>query len=275
MVNGNTKNNFMQPFDINLPKTIRYPIVLSLPHIGTQFPHSIASQIKQHLLPPDDTDWYLDKLYQFATELEIPVIKSVYSRWVIDLNRHPDNQPLYHDGRIITDTCTATTFLGESIYADERIVVEPVDVAQRKLFYFDPYHNALSKLLEKVLHQFGVVLLWDGHSIRRSVSTISNTPFPDFIIGTNKGKTIPASLSSIVEKVLKQNGFEVASNHPFKGGYITRNNGKPKCKQYAIQLELSKDLYMSNDEMQYDEAKALPIQQMLKTIFTQLGDSIV
>lgn len=265
----------MQPFEINLPQQIRYPIVLSLPHIGTEFPQSISSQIKQHLLPPDDTDWYLDKLYQFASELNIPVIKAVYSRWVIDLNRHPDNQPLYQDGRIITDTCTATNFLGEAIYIDERIVVEPIDVTQRKIFYFDPYHHALTGLLEKVHHQFGVVLLWDGHSIRRSVPAISKTTFPDFIIGTNKGKTISTNLSAMVEKDLKHYGFSVASNHPFKGGYITRNYGKPKGKQYSIQLEMSKDLYLSNNETKYDNDKALSIQEMLKTIFTKLGEELL
>lgn len=265
----------MRPYLLHIPEKISLPIVLSLPHIGTEFPESIAAQIKTAMLPPDDTDWHLDKLYSFTSKLGIPVIQSVYSRWVIDLNRNPDNLPLYHDGRIITNNCTTTNFAGEAIYADDRTELDSHDIAQRKRVYFDPYHEALQGLLDKVHSQFGVVLLWDGHSIRRSVPTIALDPFPDFILGNNDGITLPIDWVNIVANGLENAGYSVALNAPFKGGYITRHYGLPDKHQFALQLEMSKDLYMSHNETRYAPEKTNGIQHCLSEIFIMLGKELL
>jgi N-formylglutamate deformylase len=64
------------------------PILLSVPHSGTNFPGELASQFKPELMQsPDDTDWFVDQLYNFAAEMGITMISAVNSRWVIDLNR--------------------------------------------------------------------------------------------------------------------------------------------------------------------------------------------
>lgn len=264
----------MNAFEIIHPAKINYPIVLSLPHIGIAFPEKIAALIKPQLLPPDDTDWNLDLLYSFATELDIPVIKSKYSRWVIDLNRNPDGTPLYNDGRVITQACTTTDFNGNGIYIDERKRVPPEDVAERKALYFDSYHGALQHLLNKVRAIFGVVLLWDGHSIRRNVPSISAAPFPDFIVGTNDGNAAPQGLSELVGKQFQSN-YQIEYNTLFKGGYITRHYGQPDKKQFAIQLEMSKDVYMSHNETRYNQQCAVPIQAHLKTLFIELGAALL
>lgn len=264
----------MDAFEIIVPDTIKYPIVLSLPHIGTAFPEKISKQIKSELLPPDDTDWDLDQLYAFATELGIPVIKSVYSRWVIDLNRKPDGTPLYNDGRVITHACTTTDFNGNGIYMDERKLVAPEDVAERKRLYYDSYHDALQGLLNKVRTNFGVVLLWDGHSIRRNVPSISAAPFPDFIVGTNDGNAAPQALSALVGKQFQSN-YHIEYNTLFKGGNITRHYGQPAKNQFVIQLEMSKDLYMKDNETCYDIQRAAPIQAQLKTLFIELGAALL
>ena len=59
-------------------------------------------------------------------------------------------------------------------------------------------------------------------------------------------------------------------NHPFKGGYLTRSKGNPSANIHALQLEMSKDLYMSNNELEYDEKKAEVIKQVLNETFTNL-----
>ena len=87
------------------------PILLSVPHCGIAFPEELRDQFNPALSKsPDDTDWFVDKLYSFALELGIPMISATYSRWVIDLNRDPESKPLYQDGRIITALCPTTTF---------------------------------------------------------------------------------------------------------------------------------------------------------------------
>ena len=94
------------PFSIKEPSVKEVPIILSIPHCGTEFPEDIKDTYsKKSLNTLDDTDWYLDKLYDFASSLGIITISAKYSRWVIDLNRTPKSEALYSDGRIITKLC--------------------------------------------------------------------------------------------------------------------------------------------------------------------------
>src|SRR5688500_19424432 len=111
----------MMNYCVTVPTVQSIPILLSIPHCGTAFPDEIIGDYVPELINrPDDTDWFVDRLYSFAPSIGITVISAVWSRWVIDLNRHPDSKPLYNDGRIITDLCPVTTFLGQSLYRDRR-----------------------------------------------------------------------------------------------------------------------------------------------------------
>jgi N-formylglutamate deformylase len=263
----------MKLFEIIQPAAQLLPIVISVPHAGTAFPDDIQSELKTSLLPPDDTDWFVHQLYDFAAELGIPVLKANYSRWVVDLNRNPDSSPLYHDGRVLTGLCTTTTFLGESIYIDERTEINPAEVARRKTRYFEPYHEALQQLLDATKARFGRVLLWDCHSIRRVVSAIHDGPFPDLILGSADQTSASAVL---IEQALHELGggpHSLKHNTPFKGGYITRHFGRPAEQQHALQLEMSKDVYMDDAEQQYDQPRATQIRAILRQTLLMLGQS--
>ncbi|RAK69428.1 N-formylglutamate amidohydrolase [Hymenobacter edaphi] len=265
----------MQLFDLTHPAEQRLPIVISVPHAGTEFPDDIQAELKSHLLPPDDTDWFVHQLYDFATALGIPILRARYSRWVIDLNRNPDSTPLYADGRVITGLCTATTFLGEPIYQDERAVVAPADVAWRRALYFAPYHQALQRLLDDTRARFGRVLLWDCHSIRRSVPAIHPGPFPDLILGSaDETSAAPALIGQALEQ-LGRGPYALQHNHPFKGGYITRHFGRPDIEQHALQLEMAKDVYMNDAELAYAPERAEQIRAVLHQTLLTLGNSLL
>src|SRR5262249_49262687 len=149
---------------------------------------------------PDDTDWYVDRLYDFAPSLGITMITAIYSRWVVDLNRDPDSKPLYSDGRIITALCPSATFLGEPLYNDRRAEVSREEVNRRLRLYYEPYHLKIREILEGLKARFGTVLLWDCHSIRQVVRTIQKDTFPDLILGDADEK---AASSSLIETALK------------------------------------------------------------------------
>ncbi|GAB3586905.1 N-formylglutamate amidohydrolase [Hymenobacter daeguensis] len=264
----------MQLFEITQPATQLLPIVISVPHAGTAFPDDIRPALKASLLPPDDTDWFVHQLYDFATELGIPLLKANYSRWVVDLNRNPDSTPLYNDGRVLTGLCTTTTFLGEPIYADERTEVAPAEVARRKARYFEPYHEALQQLLDDTKARFGQVLLWDCHSIRRLVPAIHAGPFPDLILGSADHTSASAGLIGQALHELGRGPYALSHNTPFKGGYITRHFGRPAARQHALQLEMSKDVYMDDAEQGYDSARANQIRTVLRQTLLTLGQSL-
>jgi N-formylglutamate amidohydrolase len=253
----------------------KVPIIVSVPHRGFAFPDEIKDQFKPSLRKtPADTDWYVDKLYDFVPGMGITMITANYSRWVIDLNRDPNSKPLYSDGRIITALCPATTFLGEPIYKDERAEVELPEVKRRVELYYKPYHQQLDKLLKETRKKFGKVLLWDCHSIRQYVPTIYKEKFPDLILGDVDATSASTGLIEAALATLDHTTYSVSHNHPFKGGYITRHYGKPALHQHALQLEMSKVNYMDDEETKYDKARSDKMRKMLKLVFEKLIEQL-
>lgn len=221
----------------------------------------------------DDTDWYVHKLYSFARKMGITIIKANYSRWLIDLNRDPESVPLYNDNRLITSITPTTDFFGNSIYESGK---EPPksEIEKRLQLYYWPYYRQIQALLEDRKQQFGKVLLWDAHSIRHLVSTIQPEPFPDMILGNNDRTTAHPQLIDAALIGLKTGPYEVSQNTPFKGGHITRYFGKPENGVHALQLEMNKILYMDDNEITYNKARAKEVKKVLKTTLSNLIDTI-
>src|SRR6478609_4477808 len=261
----------MSSFEITLPDNQCVPILLSIPHCGTAFPDELKDQYKPELIQaPDDTDWFVDKLYDFAPSMGMTMISAVYSRWVIDLNRDPKSKPLYSDGRIITGLCPTTNFLGEPLYKDEREAVNDEEIKRRLDQYYLPYHAKVQELLNELKAKFGKVLLWDCHSIRQFVPTIHNQKFPDLILGDADGSSAEGFLSEIVLKKFRETEYSLQHNNHFKGGTITRHFGKPSENQHALQLEMTKLNYMDDGEKKYDGVRADKMRDVLKGVFENL-----
>ncbi len=264
-----------EAFHITQPSSPEVPILLSVPHCGTEFPEMVKSQYKESLISsPDDTDWFVDKLYDFAPELGITMISARISRWVIDLNRNPEEKPLYSDGRLITGLCPTTTFLGEPIYKDQRKQVDPNEVQRRLSSYFFPYHHKIQELMDQLIRRHGQVLLWDCHSIRQSVPTIQKEPFPDLILGDADGTSASPGLIETTLSVLDHSRYQTRHNFPFKGGFITRHFGKPSIGQHALQLEMTKVNYMDDAEKSYNVDRASEVRTLLKSVFQKLMDQL-
>lgn len=262
----------MLPYKIIDASKKRIPIALSIPHCGITFPEEIKAEYNQEMIVvPDDTDWFVQRLYDFAPAMGITIIHAVNSRWVIDLNRDPDSKPLYTDGRIITPLCPTTDFFGTPIYRDERKEVSPEEVKRRREKYYKPYHTKLKEILSDVKNEFGKVLLWECHSIRQFVPTIHKEKFPDLILGDADGTSASNQIIDIAFKTLKDSRYEVNHNHPFKGGYITRQFCNPKDNEHALQLEMSKVNYMDDTETKYDEARAGEMRTLLQKTLSNLA----
>ncbi len=259
----------MELFQIIQPTAPKVPIVLSVPHSGTFFPDEIALRLNpDKVANPDDTDWFIDKLYDFAPAMGITVIKANYSRWVIDLNRDPESKPLYTDGRVITGLVPVTDFNGEPLYQSG--APDEHEAAERVHKYYIEYHEQIEELLEQTKKEFGKALLFDAHSIRKVVPGIQEEPFPDLILGDNDGGSASEEIIKAAWDALQTNSYIAEHNTPFKGGQITRSFGKPLNDIHALQLEMAKTNYMDASETKYDEQKALQIREVLKNVFIQL-----
>jgi N-formylglutamate deformylase len=264
---------FMDCFKVHKSPGKPAPILLSIPHCGTAFPKELINEYEPELYKEqDDTDWFVDQLYDFANAMGITTISAVYSRWVIDLNRHPENRDLYSDGRLITGLCPVTNFLGNAIYKDGRKSIAEDEIQRRLAAYYLPYHQKIAEHLMALKERFGQVLLWDCHSIRKSLPALHKEPFSDLIISDADGQSSAAKLSDTAFLHLSSSTYSVKRNYPFKGGYITRHFGKPKENQHAIQLEMSKNVYMDDLEKTYVDKKAQKIQTLLKSTLEKLCD---
>jgi N-formylglutamate deformylase len=259
------------PYFLIEPAGKRVPVILSSPHSGVDFPDELKTHFRPRLMAqPDDTDWFVHDLYNFAPALGITVIHARYSRWVIDLNRTPESVPLYTDGRIITELVPKTDFLGNEIYVDKKFLPDDAEIERRKANYYRPYYQKIESLLAERIAEFGRVLLWDAHSIRRFVPTIQEKPFPDLILGDNDEKSAEKEIIEITLDGLKRGKFGVNHNSPFKGGNITRHFGKPRTGVHALQLEMAKTNYMDDDELTFNESRADEVRKVLRPVFENL-----
>ncbi|HEY4973154.1 MAG TPA: N-formylglutamate amidohydrolase, partial [Steroidobacteraceae bacterium] len=91
------------------------PLIVSMPHVGTQVPAEIEREFTPVARALTDTDWHVERLYDFVPELGASMIAARYSRYVIDLNRPPDNASLY-PGMTQTGLCPTHSFDGEPLY---------------------------------------------------------------------------------------------------------------------------------------------------------------
>jgi N-formylglutamate deformylase len=218
------------------------PLVVSIPHAGQELLPEMERQVASAWLARKDTDWYVDQLYDFAPSLGATVVRTSMSRSVIDVNRDPSGKSLY-PGQNTTELCPTTTFDGEPLYRAGNNP-NPAEISRRRRAFFDPYHAALGKELERLKAQHGKVVLFEAHSIRSAVPRLFEGKLPDLNIGTNSGESCDTALTASVEAICDATGFTRVSNGRFKGGWATRHYGKPEDGIHAIQLELACSCYL-------------------------------
>jgi N-formylglutamate amidohydrolase len=245
------------------------PLLLSIPHAGTYVPDDLRARLTEAALPLPDTDWHVDRLYE---DLVVPgpgTIIATHARYVVDLNRPPDDAPLYRTAT--TGLCPTTLFDGTPAYAPG---AEPdIDEGARRVeAYWRPYHTQLRRALDRLLDRHGVALLFDAHSIRSEVPRLFDGVLSDFNIGTNDGRSAAPELEARVAAACGgASGFTTVVNGRFKGGYITRHYGQPDRGIHAIQLELSQSTYMDEaPPYRYRTDRADRVRRVLREILTSL-----
>jgi N-formylglutamate deformylase len=218
------------------------PLLVSMPHAGTELPEGFAERLTEPAKSVPDTDWHLPLLYDFLEEIGCSVLTARYSRLVVDLNRPPDDAPLYTTAT--TGLIPAVLFDGTPVY---RPGAEPGAAEKRERIerYWRPYHARLEGELARLRETYGTAVLFEAHSIRAEVPRLFQGRLPDFNIGTNDGDSIDPGMAKVAHGILaKARGYTSVLNGRFKGGYITRHYGAPPRDIHAIQLELVQANYM-------------------------------
>ncbi len=219
------------------------PLILSMPHDGTEIPPDIRDRLNETGRSVPDTDWWTNRLYDGVPNVNPSIVRAHLSRYVIDVNRDPSGTSLY-PGQATTGLCPTTTFDGEPIYQPGQEPDE-AEVDQRRNLYFAPYHAALARAIEDVKARHGYCLLFDCHSIRSEVPRLFDGTLPVFNIGTNEGAACaPAIERAVAAACAGSEMHDYVVNGRFKGGWITRHYGRPENRVHAVQMELAQRAYM-------------------------------
>ena len=219
------------------------PLLVSLPHVGTCIPDELQGLYVPRALQVEDTDWYLDQLYAFVRALGASLIVPRYSRFVIDLNRPPENTPMYA-GSNNTELCPTRFFSGDPIYRPKQ-APDAQAIDRRRATWWQPYHDALHAEMGRIQAQHGHAVLFDGHSIRSQLPWLFEGKLPDLNLGTSSGASCAPALRTALQQVLQsQDGYTQVVDGRFKGGYITRSLGRPHAGWHAVQLEMCWSTYM-------------------------------
>jgi N-formylglutamate deformylase len=214
-----------------------------MPHTGTYIPDALAQRMTGIARTVPDTDWHLERLYDFLDALGASVLVATHSRYVVDLNRPPDNANLY-PGQDTTGLCPVDTFYRQPLYAPGE-APDDDEIADRVARYWTPYHAKLAEEMERLKGRHGRALLWDAHSIFSVVPRFFEGTLPDFNLGTAEGRSCASGVGEAVLAVAaRAPGYRAVLNGRFKGGYITRRYGRPAENVHAFQLELSEATYM-------------------------------
>jgi N-formylglutamate deformylase len=222
------------------------PLLISIPHLGTEIPPDVRAQMTEIAGLTADTDWHLDRLYDFAVAMGASVLSARFSRYVIDLNRPASGESLY-PGQTTTGLCPTETFRGEPLYPGA-VAPDSAEITRRLSLYWQPYHAKLRQELDRLKAQFGQVLLWEAHSIASVLPRLFEGKLPDLNVGTHSGESCDARVLEAITSItstLGEGRFTWIANGRFKGGYITRAYGRPDQGVHAVQLEMCQSTYMN------------------------------
>ncbi|MHB1104099.1 MAG: N-formylglutamate amidohydrolase [Devosia sp.] len=251
-------------FETIRPRRLVAPLVFNSAHSGRDYPERFLSMTRlDHLSIRQSEDAYVDELFARAPHLGTPLLRAHFPRAYLDVNREPWEldpamfaEPLSErfnttSPRVAAGLGTLARLVAENkpIYR-ERLTLD--DARMRIEGIYQPYHATLQKLLSESLGAFGVAVLIDCHSMPR-LARSGDRLAPDIVLGDRYGTTCATALVDLAEMVFAGAGLRVARNRPYAGGFCTRTYGRPQHGIHALQIEVSRHLYMNEVTLEKNE----------------------
>ncbi len=264
-------------------------LVLDSPHSGTLYPADFLFSCDGLLLRRVE-DTHVEKLYDFANSLGVHWVEAMFPRSYLDTNRNtteideslldsPWLGAIETDAKIMSKVRLGKGLIwrtlddGSPIYNRKLAVAE---VKTRIAHCWQPYHAAVASSIDAAHAAHGFSVHVNCHSMP-AIASRNATDFPgqahaDFVVGDRDGTTAHPALSQMVCAFLKNLGYGVAYNHPYKGVELVRRYSNPKAQRHSIQLEINRKLYMNEETLEigpgFAQLKAhlqLLVELLLKT----------
>jgi N-formylglutamate deformylase len=246
------------------------PVILGLPHTGTEVPSDIHARLNDRGRRLTDTDWHIHCLYD-GLLADATTVRATFHRYVIDANRDPTGKSLY-PGQNTTGLVPLTDFDNQPLWQEGEEPSE-TDIAARLAAFHRPYHDALAAEIARVRAEHGVAILYDCHSIRSHCPFLFEGRLPDFNIGTNDGLSCAPEIETAARDICAAApGYTSVVNGRFKGGWTTRHYGRPVDGVHAIQMELTQSTHLDTEAppFAYSPEKAERLREHLGDLLTTL-----
>lgn len=206
-------------------------------------------------------DAYMDEVFAPAVKQGALLIHANYPRSYVDLNRDARelDQAMFGDGLPRTagmPTAHVRAGLGcfPRVAASGRAIysgpLTQADGADRLTNIHDVYHATIRSELKRAQAEAPHVFLIDCHSMPSRQP--GRHALPDIVLGDRYGSSCSPQLVSVAERALKAEKFSVSRNTPYAGGYTTRLYGRPKRGVHVLQIEINRDLYL--DEINVEKS---------------------
>ena len=271
-------------FDIVLPKPQRAAAVFASPHSGRDYPPDFLAQsaLDAETLRRSE-DSYVDELFDTAPEHGAPLLRALFPRAYLDVNRGPyELDPAMFDAPLPPYVNSKSPRVAAGLGTIARLVGTGAEIYKIKLSFaeveerinrlYHPYHAALSDLVDSTVERFGCCLLIDCHSMPSAGGEDDLTGF-DVVLGDCYGAACAPSVVTTTESFLRHKGYAVARNTPYAGGFTTRHYGRPAAGRHVLQIEVNRRLYMDETTHQklpaFDRVRA-DIEELI-VILTRLA----
>ena len=241
------------------------PVVYDSPHSGRFYPADFQTKASRAELRRGE-DAYVDELLASASVLGVTVLDATYPRCYIDLNRAVTDI----DASLLSEkwpTPLAPTEKSKrGLGLIRRYVVPGVEINARLLSVsevqarineiYHPYYAALGELIEETLNACGRVWHVNWHSMK-SVGNAMTPDGPgaqraDFVVSDVDGTSAAPFVADCAAGILRDLGYRVAVNDPYKGGEIVKRIGAPGRGVHSLQIEINRALYL--DEVRVEKS---------------------
>ena len=272
-------------FTVTLPSGLgpSSVLVFGSPHSGRDYPATLMEATRLDALEiRASEDAFVDRLIETAPLHGIATIAARFGRAYIDVNREPwELDPRMFEGELPSYARCRSARVAAGLGVIAKIVREGRDIYARKLTFADaaervsrvhaPYHRALAELVETARAARGMAILIDWHSMPKEATRAGcGSATPDIVLGDRFGAACSPAVARHVEKALTDLGFRVARNTPYAGGYTTEHYGKPRDGVHALQIEISRGLYLNEVTLEPNAGYA-DLTRRLDTLFGDLA----
>jgi N-formylglutamate amidohydrolase len=247
------------PFVLVEPLHRTAPVIFASPHSGRRYPRDMLARTRVGLLTlRRQEDAYVDELFAGAAAHGAALVSANIARAYVDLNRDPEElDPEMFEERPPPSRGAASARVQAGLGAIPRVNSDgqPIyfgplplaDARQRIEHIHRPYHALLAGLIAETKAKFGCAVLIDCHSMP---SAAKGPREPDIVLGDRFGAACHPSVTALAEASLRRLGYRVARNAPFAGGHTTQTYGRPLNRVHALQIEISRALYVDERSLE-------------------------